>query len=133
MESERGKVEFQQDGAPSHTAKSMLKWLKERYIPIFPHPPSSPDINPIEPVWHELNLLTLKSHLRKRRYHAATMEGLKSAMKEVWDEIELEDVDKYVRWMDHIFDAVLAAHRGHTKFEVGKCVLLMFIKNFGIY
>ncbi|KAE9382972.1 hypothetical protein BT96DRAFT_764151, partial [Gymnopus androsaceus JB14] len=51
MESERGKVEFQQDGAPSHTAKSTLKWLKERHIPIFPHPPSSPDVNPIEPVW----------------------------------------------------------------------------------
>jgi len=54
MESERGNVQYQQDNAPSHTAKTTKQWLESHKITVFPHPPSSPDVSPIEPVWHEL-------------------------------------------------------------------------------
>jgi transposase len=54
MKEERPKVMFQQDGAPSHTSKLTKQWLVDHGISVFPHPPSSPDLNPIEPVWHEL-------------------------------------------------------------------------------
>ncbi|KAJ7044326.1 hypothetical protein C8F04DRAFT_1250265 [Mycena alexandri] len=38
---------FQQDGAPSHRAKITQKWLADKNIPIFPHPPTSPDVSAI--------------------------------------------------------------------------------------
>ncbi|KAE9385446.1 hypothetical protein BT96DRAFT_759168, partial [Gymnopus androsaceus JB14] len=59
MESERKGVYFQQHGALSHKAKTTLKWLNSHGIFIFPQLPSSPDLSPIEPVWHKL-----KTHLR---------------------------------------------------------------------
>jgi len=48
---EKGLVLFQQDGARSHTAKSMKAWLAQNSIKLFPHPVSSPDLSPIEPLW----------------------------------------------------------------------------------
>ncbi|KAJ7934712.1 hypothetical protein B0H13DRAFT_1458810, partial [Mycena leptocephala] len=38
---------IQQDGAPSHRATATIKCESHR-IPIFPHPPSSPDVSPID-------------------------------------------------------------------------------------
>lgn len=111
MNDERGEVEYQHDGAPSHTAKSTSKWLKDHGIPIFPHPPSSPDVNPIESVWHELKL-----RLRKRTHHSSTVQSLIAVVKEVWAEIELKDIDKYIERMDRVVEAVLEAKGGHTKY-----------------
>ena len=51
---ERGKVYFQQDRAASHHSKLMQKWFSSAGILLLDHLPSSPDLNPIEPVWHEL-------------------------------------------------------------------------------
>jgi hypothetical protein len=47
---ERGEVVFQLDSASSHTNKSRKKWFSNHKVPLFPHPTSSPDINPTEPV-----------------------------------------------------------------------------------
>ena len=51
---EMGKVYFQQDGAASHHSKLTQNWFSSAGIPLVFHPASSPDLNPIEPVWHEL-------------------------------------------------------------------------------
>lgn len=111
MKSERGDIKYQQDGAPSHTAKSTSKWLASHGISIFPHPPSSPDVSPIEPIWHEL-----KSLLRARPHHPSSVQELIMAVKDCWEGIMVDDVDKYVNRMDEIVDAVLRAKGGHTKF-----------------
>jgi transposase len=71
-------IAFQQDGAPSHKAKRMHRWLSDHKIPVFPHPPNSPDLNPIEPVWHELKAL-----VRAHQLHPTTFEGLKAAIMAV--------------------------------------------------
>lgn len=57
MTEERGQVLFQQDGAPSHTAKSTCHWLELNDIEQMPHPSGSPDLNPIEPLWHTFKQL----------------------------------------------------------------------------
>jgi DDE superfamily endonuclease/Transposase len=54
MKQKRGCVLFQQDNASSHTSKSTQHWFLHENIPLLFHPANSPDINPIEPVWHEL-------------------------------------------------------------------------------
>ncbi|KAF5353056.1 hypothetical protein D9758_008811 [Tetrapyrgos nigripes] len=111
MRSDRDGVVFQQDGTLSHTAKSMKKWLRDHGITLFPHPPSSPDISPIKCVWHELKKL-----VRAREHPPTLTEGLIAAVKEAWDMIAVEDIDKYVNRMDDIVDAVLKAKGGHTKY-----------------
>ena len=60
MSRTRGKIYFQQDGASPHWAIATQEILKENNINVFSHPPSSPDLNPIEQMWH-----ILKEHIRK--------------------------------------------------------------------
>ena len=38
-----------------------IEVVHDYHIPLFPHPPSLPDLNPIEPIWHELK--TIIHHL----------------------------------------------------------------------
>ncbi|KAF5312429.1 hypothetical protein D9619_003837 [Psilocybe cf. subviscida] len=57
MSRSRGKVLFQQDNATCHTSKAAKKWLGDHNIPLLFHPPNSPDLSPIERVWHELKTI----------------------------------------------------------------------------
>jgi len=107
----REKVKFQQDGAPSHSAKATQAWLNQHSIPCFPHPPNSPDLSPIEPVWHEL-----KKRLRKRNHRPTTVDELQTAIQEEWANLEIKDIDKYIRTMPQRVAAVLIAHGGHTRY-----------------
>ena len=43
-----------QDNDPKHTSKLTKKWLVENHVNWYQTPPESPDLNPIEMVWHEL-------------------------------------------------------------------------------
>jgi len=104
-------IRFQQDGAPSHSSKSTKKWLLSHHIKTFYHPSSSPDLTPIEPVWHEL-----KTIIRARPHPPTSIEELKAAVLEAWDALSLDDIDKYIRRMPDRVEAVLAAKGGHTRF-----------------
>ena len=44
---------LQQDNAPCHTSLSTKTFFEQNGIRVFPTPPESPDLNPIENLWHE--------------------------------------------------------------------------------
>ncbi|KIJ98565.1 hypothetical protein K443DRAFT_65795, partial [Laccaria amethystina LaAM-08-1] len=111
MKSEKPQLKFQQDNAPSHRSKSTMKWFKESSILLLFHPPSSPDLSPIEPVWHEL-----KKVLRALPHLPTTIQGLRAAILSVWDTLPIEDVDKHINRMHDRVEAILAAKGGHTRF-----------------
>lgn len=90
MSQERGQVIFQQDGARCHTAKSTMAWLKRNLIEVFPHPAASPDLSPIEPLWHRLKTL-----IRERPHIPSSLDELKTAIKECWEMITAEDIDAH--------------------------------------
>lgn len=111
MSEERGQILFQQDGAPSHTAKSTAAYLDRNNIETLPHPPSSPDVNPIEPLWH-----TLKELIRAREHIPTNLDELKIAIREAWELITVEDIDKHAKSMMKRVEAVLEANGGHTRY-----------------
>jgi transposase len=103
--------QFQQDGAAAHRAKITKHWLAKHQIPIFPHPPTSPDVSAIEPVWH-----ILKTHLRDyqpRPYNEAT---LRAAILDVWAKITCAEIDQFIDRMPEVVAAVIDAKGGHTHY-----------------
>ena len=45
---------FMQDGAPCHTARSIKQWFTEQDVQVLDWVGQSPDMNPIENLWHAL-------------------------------------------------------------------------------
>lgn len=91
---EIGEVLFKQDGAPSHTAKATIKYLKKHDIKTLPQPPSFPDVVPIESLWH-----ILKEHIRACPHIPTNLEELKVAIKEAWDLVTIDKVNKHIENM----------------------------------
>lgn len=107
---ERGCVDFQHDGAASHRAKSTRRWFDEARIPLLDHPAQSPDLNPIEPVWHDMKAIICSIP------SINTVEQLKDAARAAWDQILIEKINGHISQMPDRVQAVLEAKGGHTRF-----------------
>lgn len=68
---------FMHDGAPTHKAKAVTKFLKDRNINILDWPGNSPDLNPIENAWS-----VMKNKLQETR--PSNISDLKEALKTLW-------------------------------------------------
>lgn len=73
-------------------------------------PATSPDLNPIESVWH-----LLKEILRRRRPRPRNGEEWKQAIREASAEIPNEQIRRLVGSMPERIEAVIAAEGGHTR------------------
>ena len=78
-------VIFIQDNAPAHKSMQTMQVLQELNITIEQHPPYSPDLNPIEHLWH---MIELKIE-RKDRMERDT---LINAIQVAFDKITLEEI-----------------------------------------
>ena len=97
----RHNVQFQQDGAPSHWAKSTQQWFTRHNIPLLFHPANSPNLNPIEAIWAQL-----KHRLRMMKWHPTTEQKLCEACLAIWEEIPIENINRQVQKMSEKVRAV---------------------------
>ena len=84
---------FMQDNDPKHTSNLGKKTLEESDINWWKTPPESPDLNPIENLWHQL-----KDHLR-RNVKPRNLEELLRGIREFWSNLTPA---KCVKYIDHI-------------------------------
>lgn len=100
---------FSQDNDPKHTARNTRLFLLYNARRQLKTPPQSPDLNPIEHLWAEVERRIRLRDIRNR-------EHLKSVLKEVWNEINEETTRPLVNSMRRRLEAVIAARGGPTKY-----------------
>jgi hypothetical protein len=100
-----------EDSASCHRGAKTSKRRAELGMKQLTHPPSSPDLNPIEPIW-----FLWKSCIWDIPGSHSSMAALKKAAYEAWDSITLEDILKHTSTMDDQVRVVDKAKGWHTRY-----------------
>ena len=95
------KGRLQQDNAPCHTAKATQKFMKTNKIPLLTTPPESPDLNPIENVWHEMK------HYIRTTAKPRNKEELLQAIQALWATVTPEKCNRYIGHLKKVIPKVI--------------------------
>ena len=101
---------FQQDNDPKHTSKFCKNYLanlqKQKKLQVMVWPPQSPDLNPIELLWEELDRAV-------RKECPTSQTDLWNLLQREWDKISEKTLDKLVARMPRLCEAVIKNKGGH--------------------
>uniref|UniRef100_A0A1X7UPR5 Tc1-like transposase DDE domain-containing protein n=1 Tax=Amphimedon queenslandica TaxID=400682 RepID=A0A1X7UPR5_AMPQE len=89
------------DNDPKHTSKKAVAWIVERNINWWKTPPESPDLNPIENLWHQL-----KEHIREV-VKPKTKQKLVDGISEFWENVTIEQCQKYIKHLKKVVPKVI--------------------------
>jgi transposase len=104
-------IVFQHDNDPKHKAKIVTKWLKHQQISVLDWPPQSPDLNPIENLWH-----WFKNRLNSYETQPTSIHELWEHIQDTWETFTAEECIKLIESMPKRIFAVLEAKGGATHF-----------------
>ena len=104
---------FQQDYAPSHKAGIVLSWFEEhdREFTLLRWPAQSPDLNPIENLWDEI-----ERGVRQLDPILSNLKELGSAIHQTWSQIPHTTYQHLIESMPRRIHAVLMAKGGPTSY-----------------
>jgi hypothetical protein len=100
---------FQQDNDPKHTSKVVRDFLSSQRIETLQWPANSPDLNPIEHIWHNIG----RKLAEKRPKNKEEMKGL---VLTAWNSITAHEMESLVYSMPRRLAAVIANKGGLTKY-----------------
>jgi hypothetical protein len=101
---------FLYDNDPKFTSKVVTNWIYNQCVLVIQFPPYSPDLNPMENLWIELEK-------RVEKYNATTLDGLQDAIAEEWDKTSLDFLKTLSHSMPKRCQAVIDANGQHTMYE----------------
>uniref|UniRef100_UPI001651CFA5 transposase n=1 Tax=Paenibacillus tengchongensis TaxID=2608684 RepID=UPI001651CFA5 len=98
--------------ATSHTARDTVNFLRANNIAfINDWPAKSPDLNPIEHLWDNLD-----QRVRRRPIPPSNVIQLRQALIQEWNNIPQAEINTLIRSMRQRCQAVLHAEGGHTRY-----------------
>lgn len=102
---------FQQDNARAHTARLTTDFLQQHNVRTMPWPALSPDLNPIEHLWDEI-----QRRLNDIQPRPTTAAQLTASFHRVWNAIPMAFINRLVHSMYRRCMAVINANGGHTRY-----------------
>lgn len=103
-------VIFQHDNDPKHTSKYVTDWLLAQKFQLIWHPAQSPDLNPIEHLWNEVD-----RRMRMSKKKPTNKKDLWEKLQEIWYSIEIDTVRKLIMSMPERAADVYQAKGGYTR------------------
>lgn len=100
-----------QDSAPGHAAGDTKQDLAERGIIVIFWPPFSPDLNPIERVWH-----IMKNYIQDNYPENLSYDKLRAAVKDAWEKVGEFEFRALIESMPARCQAVIDADGLFTKY-----------------
>ncbi|KAK3520859.1 hypothetical protein QTP70_034723 [Hemibagrus guttatus] len=98
-----------QDNDPKHTSKSTSEWLKKTKMKTLEWPSQSPDLSPIEMLWHDLKKVV---HARK----PSNVAELQQFCKDEWAKIPPQRCNRLLASYGKRLIAVVAAKSGPNSY-----------------
>ena len=92
---------FMQDNDPKHRSILAQTFYRDNHINWWKTPPESPDLNPIENLWHEL-----KEHVR-RAVKPKTKDELIAGIKDFWKTVGASKCTRYIRHLRKVVPKVI--------------------------
>lgn len=102
---------LQQDNARPHVARICTAYLQAHNIDVLPWPAFSPDLNPIEHLWDELD-----RRVRRRDNPPSSVPELEQALLQEWNNIPQMTVNNLINSMTRRVQSALDANGGHTRY-----------------
>jgi transposase len=101
---------FQRDNARPHTACVIITYLQNNNIPVLPWPPKSPDLNPIEHLWYELDRRVGEQPAPQ------SLQEVVVALQAVWANIPQQVIRNLTPSIGRRCQALIDARLGHTRY-----------------